>query len=79
MKVWITKYALTQGIYEANVTLSASPSMVCGSGVFEHYHGEGKEWHRTKEQAVNKARDMQTAKLASLAKSIARIKMLKFE
>lgn len=73
MKVWITKYAFTKGIYEVKVTTSCLPSMVSGPGTFEHYHGEGIEWHRTREAAVQRANKMRTAKIKSLQKSLAKL------
>jgi len=55
MKVWITKYALTQGIIEKE-------ARDFGDGMIEtlekwsaYFHGEGDEWHKTKESAIKKA------------------------
>ncbi len=79
MKVWITKYALTAGISEAEARLcSANNDMVevVKSGVSTYYHGEGREWHRTKEQALAQAEQMRVDKIASLEKQIDRLRKL---
>lgn len=78
MKVWITKHALTDGIYEIDAKECHIPSMVSGGGLFETYHGEGVEWHRTKESAIAKAEKMKIKAIASHKKSIARLEKLKF-
>jgi len=81
MKAFITKYALTDGILEFE-------GEIAGDGMFryrrsaEHYeefaHGEGKDWHITRESAVSRALEMRIAKLKSLDKQISRISAIKF-
>lgn len=80
MKVWITKYALTQGIIK-------SEAEDCGdrmirvkneNGYFEYYHGEGKEWHKTEESAIEKAEQMRQKKIESLKKQIQKLEKMKF-
>jgi len=82
--VWITKYALTDGIVEvknARHCVSTSVNMIdCPSlGVFATFHGEGKEWHRTRESAVKRAEAMRVKKIAAYKKSIKKLEALKFE
>lgn len=78
-KVFVTKYALTAGIEEVEVeACEGSSGMVKGPSVFEYYHGEGREWHRTRESAVKKAEDMRARKLESLNKQIAKLEKFKF-
>lgn len=85
MKVWITKYVLTQGIFTREVTQSrGAPSMVTyeGNGNFgsrEHYHGEGKDWHRTAEGALARAEQMRTKKLSALEKKLAQLGAMQFQ
>lgn len=80
MKVWISKYALTIGLYEVEVELSnTSPGMVCEKNNMVFYHGEGKEWHRTKEDAVKRAEEMKIRKIDSLKRQIKKIENMKFE
>ena len=83
MKVYITKYALTQGIFEVE-------GEVCG-GIFGrmfdaekngyfHNHPYGiDEWHRTRASAVRTAEQMRQKKIASLEKQIEKLKKMKFE
>lgn len=82
MKVWITKYALTQGIIEKK-------ARECGEG-FDgmvkteekypaYFHGEGKEWHRTKESAIKRAEEMRQKKIESLKKQIKKLEVMTFE
>ena len=77
IKVWITKYALTDGIMEKKVE-------ECGDGMCNtvedeytaYYHG--RDWHRTRESAVKRAEEMRVAKIKSMEKRIAKLKNLKF-
>ena len=83
LHVWITKYALTQGIIEcdAKTCLSTVPdgSMIekVGGNYMDLYHKPN--WHETKEAAVARAELMRKKKIASLKKSIAAMEALKFE
>lgn len=80
MKVWITKYALSKGIKEKEVEQSDEfPEIVCGKDLYDSYHGEGKEWHRTKESALAKAEEMRKKRIASLRKQIEKLEKLRFE
>lgn len=85
MKVFVTKYALSDGIREVEVKQSEqTPRMVTVVTANPHawavnYHGEGKDWHRTREAAVWRAKEMQELQLKALARRIERIKKLKFE
>lgn len=81
MKVWITKYALTQGIIEKEAELCESyDGMIRVSGKFSYYlHGEGKEWHRTKESAIARAEEMRQKKIESLKKQIQKLEEMHFE
>jgi len=82
---WITKYALTQGIFsvEAEVCSEISEKMIkelksgFSADVSGTYHKP--DWHETKKDAVIQAEKMRTAKIASLKKSIAKIEKLSFE
>ena len=80
MKVWVTKYALTVGIQEYDDAQQTSPNMVCVScnGFHEYFHGEGKEWHVTRESAIRRAEEMRKKKIISLRKSISGLESLTF-
>lgn len=81
MKIWITKYAMTKGVYEADAD-QVGISMVRVKGTLnsytQYFHGEGREWHRNKEQAKERAEVMRDMKIASLEKSIKKIRALNF-
>jgi len=79
---WITKYALTKGIFSTMVeSCDASNKMVkdISNDEWKCWYYHGNDWHRTKEAAVKRANEMRNKKLASLKKSIERIKKLEFE
>ncbi len=84
VKVWITTYALSGGIFEVEGTQSSHyPDLMvyrraCDPG--DHYaHGEDKQWHRTKQSAIVRATEMREKKLRSLQKQIAKLERLTFE
>jgi hypothetical protein len=83
MKVFVTKYALTQGILEVEVegepTVGDMVVSIPKPGNYRDcFHGEGKDWHRTLDAARERAEKMRLAKVASLKKSIAKFERLKF-
>jgi hypothetical protein len=65
-KVWITKYALTKGIYEAEVEdfddIDFHSVLILKGG---HYYGRiySPHWHKTKESAIAQAEKMRTSVL----------------
>lgn len=80
MKVWITRYALTDGILESDAEICLDADMkgnmiVCDRGYF---HGEGRDWHRTKEAALVRAEKMRQKKIASLKRQIEKLEKIKF-
>lgn len=82
MRVWITKYALTQSIFEEEVELCENGTMVMVPGT-EHaytayYHGEGRQWHRTRESAVKQAIAMRDKKIAALNRQLVKLKNTTF-
>lgn len=85
MKVWVTKYALSQGIFEAEVNddcidIDRSGNMIqVKEGRFTvYYHGEGREWHKEKESAIKRADEMRKKKIESLKKQIEKLENMKF-
>ena len=79
MKVWITKYALTKGIYAMDARGSHSDGMVICEDDHRTQFLHGNEWHKTKSSAIARAEEMQTKKLASLKKQLKKIEKLTFE
>lgn len=79
-KVWITKYALTSGIFEAEAEhIGGRTQMIKIDGhgsMPRFFHGEGRDWHRSAEAALGYARHLRTKRIASLEKKIARLRGL---
>lgn len=78
-KVWITKYALTQGIIEEEVEKCDSNMIVVEKKYPEFYHGQGREWHLDKESAIKKAEQMRQKKINSLKRRIDKLEKMKFD
>ncbi len=83
MKVWITKYALSIGVYEADGELRETAGkfymVVKGDNPFHMDVFYEKEWHYTKKLAIARAEEMRIKKLQSLNKQIKKLSALKFE
>ena len=82
MKIWITKYALAQGILEKEGNLFMDdPILACvlahDNLITAYYHQ--KEWHTTREEAVIEANRMKEKRLVQLKKQIIRLEKLTFE
>jgi len=77
MKIWNSKYALTKGLLEQEAK-EAGESMV-KVGPWQYLHGEGREWHRTREQAVSRAEMMRKKKIVSVSKQLERLNALRFD
>ena len=81
MKVWITKYALTKGIIEADGELTSSDSVSILSrdlSLPTHWFYKG-DWFSDKESAIQKAEEMRQKKIASLKKQIEKLERVRFE
>lgn len=83
MKVYITKYALTTGVYIAEVNECDAPGMVeqprTNKTYTQYFHGEGKDWHKTKESAVNRVKVMKEAKLKAIQKQVDKINKISLD
>lgn len=85
MKVFITKYALTDGIQEINEAtheVGISERMVSyvidGALASQTVCVHKPDWHLTEVEAVERAEVMREAKIASLCRSIAKLEKLTF-
>jgi hypothetical protein len=79
-KAWISKYALSKGVFaiDAEDCFDTSPTMIGDMAEsLTSYHGEA--WHRTQEAALAKAEQMRKARIANLKKQIAKFEKMKFE
>lgn len=79
MKVFITKYALTVGIQEINGELYAEGRAVMWGAYHESAHGEGKDWHRTRDGAVARAKLMRDKKIIAMKARIAKLEKMTWE
>lgn len=80
MKVWVTKYALTQGLFEMNaeiVNRGAKHVYAKGKGP-NGGHIFTREWTNTRAEAVLKAEQMRKARIRSLKRAIANMQAKSF-
>jgi hypothetical protein len=77
MNVFVTKWALSHGIIKMQVT-DCGNGMVKGPGPWDFFHGEGRDWHRTREAACDAAVAMRVKKIVSLQKQIEKLGKLEF-
>lgn len=81
MKVWITKYALSRGIIEADGEFTSSDSVSILNRdlpLSTHWFYKG-DWHSDKESAIKKAEEMRQKKIESLKKQIKKLEEMRFE
>lgn len=77
---WITKYALTTGVLRKQVESDGVGLAVDRSNrLTGYYHGEGRQWHRTRDGAIAKAKELRDAKIKALRKQIAKLEAMTFE
>ena len=80
MKVWITKYALSRGIFEFDVDEPDPeyPNTILLRFVLGHQycHGEGRDWHRTRKAAIQRAKAMAKAQLKVMEKKALQMQRL---
>jgi len=82
MIIYITKYALTDGILEAEATISDnSPEMAVvrskDYNIDQYFHKN--EWFYELEQAISNSRNRQRKKLVSLKRQIEKLKRTDFK
>jgi hypothetical protein len=81
MRVYITKYALTRGIYEIEATRSDHSKYMVNVkarhwGCMQHFH-KG-EWHESFEAAKLKAEEIRDRKISALKTQINKLAVLDF-
>lgn len=76
MKVWVTKYALTEGVFviEANQSDFAPTMIYTDRGYFHKPH-----WHETRDEAQARAAVMADKKMKSLWKQINKLETFPIE
>lgn len=78
MKVWITKYALTKGIIEADGVHTTQGVYIANSGLNTDWF-YGSDWHSNKQSAIKKAEEMCQKKIESLKSQIKKFEEMRFE
>ena len=79
VKVWITKFALTQGILERDVEVTSEhPRMAVYHRGYDMDCFHKPFWHETLSEAVDHAEKLRENKIKSLQKQIQKLKDLKF-
>ena len=85
MNVFITKYALTQGIFEKEAKLCldvrTNGTMIeikAGTGCCPEYFHK-PHWHETLGEAIASAESMRKKKIVNLRKQIAKLEKLRFD
>lgn len=81
--IWVTRKALTQGILkvraEINERGAASFRPKSASWPSKIYiPGEGRAWHRTEQEALDRAEKLRQNELKTLHKKVAQIEALRF-
>lgn len=72
-------------VVEGEICSDINEHMLCYTaeigGACYHYkqYANGCDWHRTKEAAIARAKEMQLGKIASLEKQIAKLQTMKFD
>lgn len=78
MKVWITKYALTKGIVEAEGEVLQDKSLEVTSGEYKGAWFWRKDFELTEEGAKVRAEEMCMKKIDNLKKRILKLEKKKF-
>jgi hypothetical protein len=82
IKVWVAKYALTDGVKQLEVEPGRDPKYVYHSSIGPWVHAQylmGRDAFASREEAVARAEKLRDAKVASLQKQIKRVAALKFD
>lgn len=79
MKAYISKYALTKGIFEVEAAKIRDNEIVVDIGIVSSEFFHANEWHTTRAEAINRAEEMRLKKIESLKKQIAKLEKKRFE
>jgi hypothetical protein len=83
-KIWVTRYALTRGLYEIEAEIEEG-GFACeirdGRPMFSGFGftGHHPDWHYTREHAIARAEQLRMVKIASLQKQIKKLEKMRFE
>jgi hypothetical protein len=81
MTAFITRYALSRGIFEIEAKITDHDRRIInqtvdGKGINSYYHA--REWWTTKGEAIKQAQRMRDKKVKSLSKQIEKLKEMEF-
>jgi hypothetical protein len=83
MRAWITKYALTSGVFtvEAELCSDTTARMIKFRRSSEHYveYAHGMDWHTSRSDAMDRVDDMIAAKIKSLQKQLKKLESMTIE
>ena len=80
MKVWITKYALTDGIIKVEAEQDKlTYGFVVTEGAFKNEWFNRTDCFTSRNSAIKKAEEMRQKKIASLKKQIEKLERMRFE
>lgn len=82
MKVWITKYALSRGIFEKDAELCPGTEGRMISVRSDHWGSEiyhKPDWHESEQEAIQRAVIMAKNKQSTLQKQIVKVEKLRQE
>ena len=80
MKVWITKYALTDGIIKVEAEQDKlTYGFVVTEGAFKNEWFNRTDCFTSRSSAIKKAEEMRQKKIASLKKQIEKLERMRFE
>jgi len=79
--IYITKYALTEGILERELVKKEGGMVVvkCDGWMNGKGYFHGNDWWDTKSEAVTRANEMRRKKIVSLKKTIEKLEHLSFK
>ncbi len=81
MKVWITRYALSEGIFEVEAEKINMMGMIKYpplTPTIGNCYSHKPDWHETFDDALNQAERMRTRKIASLRAQLEKLEKLGF-
>jgi len=76
--VWITKYAVSRGIHkvEAEVCWTSPNTITYKEGDSWPQFARGRDWHRTREEAIARGKEMLAIKIESVKKQLRRLESM---
>lgn len=80
VKVWITKYAMTSGVFTAEAERAGNMGCIVRSVKRSRFTGwfQGNDWHTDEAKAIERFNQMKQKKIASLKKQLAKVEALEF-